>query len=126
MKTNGITLAAVWILATASPALAATTSASLTTGGRTLAGPGDSKIAMGVTTTVYTHPAIDKDVCATVINSSKSSAVRITLVDDSTNQTLLELPAGRTGALCEDSVVRMDLSCLGETSCTASWRVDAK
>ncbi len=127
MKTNGFALAAVWILATASPAMAAT-HASLTTGGRTLAGPGNTKIAVAGTTTVYTHPEIDKDVCATVINSSpsQSSIVRITLVDEFANQTLLELAKGRTGTLCEDSVTRMDLSCIGETSCTASWRVDAK
>lgn len=126
MKTNAIALAAVWILTSASPASAATSSSSLTTGGRTLAGPGNTKIAIGMTTTVYTHPSPDKDVCATVINGSKSSAVRITLVDDSTNEMLLELAAGVTGALCDDSITRMDLSCLGETACTTSWRVDAK
>ncbi len=123
MKTNGFALAAVWILATASPAMAGT-HASLTTGGRTLAGPGKTNIAVGVTTTVYTHPAVDTDVCATVINSSRSSAVRITLVDDTFNVTLLELAAGLTGALCEDNVTRMDLTCLGVTACATSWRVD--
>ena len=123
MKTNGIVLTAVWILAAASPAWAAP-SASLTAGGQTLAGPGKTNIGVGVTTTVYTHPAINTDVCATVINSSRSSAVRITLVDDSAIESLLELAAGRTGTLCEDNVTRMDLSCLGETACATSWRVD--
>ena len=69
MKTNGIVLTAVWILAAASPAWAAP-SASLTAGGQTLAGPGNTNIGVSVTTTVYTHPAVNTDVCATVINSS--------------------------------------------------------
>jgi len=125
MKMNGIALAAIGILATASPALAVTI-ASLTPGGRTLAGPGKNTVAVATTQTVYTHPGVDTDVCATVINSSKSGAVQITLVDDSANETLLEVAAGTLGALCEDNVTRMDLTCLGTSSCTAQWRVDSK
>ncbi len=125
MKIHGIALAAIGILAAAGPALAAT-SASLATGGRTLAGPGKSTIATGTTQTLYTHPAIDTDVCTTVINGSKSSPLRITLVDDSANETFLDVAAGTTAALCEDNVTRMDVTCLGATNCSAQWRVDTK
>jgi|JI10StandDraft_1071094.scaffolds.fasta_scaffold400823_2 hypothetical protein len=125
MKMNGIALVAVGILAATSPAFAAP-SASLATGGRTLAGPGKNTVAAGTTQTLYTHPAINTDVCTTVVNGSKASLLRITLVDDSANETLLEVAAGTTAALCEDNVTRMDLTCLGTSNCTAQWRIDTK
>lgn len=125
MKTNGIAPFAIGVLVAAT-SMSAAASTPLATGGRTLAGPGKTAITAGLTATVYTHPAINTDVCTTVSNDSKTSAVRITLVDDSANETLLDLAAGRTGALCENEVTRMDLTCVGETNCTAQWRIDVK
>jgi len=125
MKTNAIALVTIGLLAAASPAAAAS-SASLAPGGRTLAGPGKNTLAIGTTMSVYTHSVADSDVCTTVINSSKASPVRITMVDESAVETLLEVAAGTLASLCGDDVARIDLTCLGTASCATQWRVDSK
>lgn len=124
MNMKSIALVTAMILGVAGPAIAAP-SASLTTGGRTIAGPGKTSIAANATEIVYTHVGTNTPVCTTVINGSRSSAVRITLVAPAANLANLDVAAGATGALCHDDVIRMDLTCLAaDTACSAQWRVD--
>ena len=124
MSMKSIALVTAMILGIAGPAIAAP-SASLAPGGRTIAGPGTINIAVTLTQTVYTHIATNTDACATVINGSRSSAVRITLVGPAASTVNLDVAAGATSTLCHDGVVRMDLSCVADAmSCTAQWRVD--
>ncbi|MBY0401225.1 hypothetical protein K2X89_13080 [Myxococcota bacterium] len=117
-------LAVACVLSFASTAMA-TNSPSLPTGGRTLAGPGRATIAAGVTSTVYSQSAPNGDACTTVINGSRGSAsVRITLVGPAASTVTFDVAAGATSSLCHDGVVRLDLTCLAETTCSAQWRVD--
>lgn len=117
-------LVAAAVFGFASTAMAQS-AAPLTTGGRTMAGPGRTPIAANATETVYTHVATNTDACATAINNSRSTPVRITLVGPAASTVTLDLAAGTAGTLCHDGVVRMDLTCLSETAaCTAQWRVD--
>jgi hypothetical protein len=103
----------------------AVTIAPLTTGGRTLAGPGKTTIAANATETVYTHVSTNTDACATVINSSRAASVRITLVGPAASTVTLDVALGTAGTLCHDGVVRMDLTCLAEaTACATQWRID--
>jgi len=119
-KCKAIALAAMLALAAATPALAAKP-LSLTPGGRTLAGPGQSALALNATATVYTDGAGSANTCATVANVG-SSAVRLTMVGNTT--TTLDVAVAASGALCQDSLERVDLTCLGPAACTAQWRVD--
>ena len=124
MSMKSIALVTAVILGAAGPAIAAP-SASLTTGGRTIAGPGTTSLDANLTQTVYTHVATNTDACATVINGSRSSAVRITLVGPAASTVTLDVAAGATSTLCHDGVVRMDLTCVSDAaSCSAQWRVD--
>ena len=123
MKSNGIALVAALILGMAGPALAAK-SGGLTAGGRTLAGPATSNLAAGGTETVYTHAATNTDACGTVVNSSKASAVRMTLVGPAASTATFDVAAGGTGSLCKPQLLRMDLTCLGGDACATQWRVD--
>ena len=124
MSMKSIALATTMILGVAGPAIAAP-SASLTTGGRTIAGPGKTSIAANATEVVYTHVGTNTNICTTVINGSRSSAVRITLVAPASDLATLDVAAGATGALCHDNTIRMDLTCLSPTtSCSAQWRVE--
>lgn len=124
MSLKDFALVTALVFGAASAAIAAP-SASLTTGGRTIAGPGKGTIAANLTLTFYTHAGPNTDVCATVINGSRSSIVRITLVGQAASTVTLDVAAGGTGALCHDGVSRMDLTCVADTaSCTAQWRVD--
>lgn len=112
------------VLGLAGTALAITI-APLTTGGRTLAGPGKTTIAANATETVYTHVSTNTDACTTVINSSRAANVRITLVGPAASTVTLDVAFGTAGTLCHDGVVRMDLTCLSETAaCATQWRVD--
>lgn len=123
MKSNGIALVAALILMGAGPAMAAKT-AGMTAGGRTLAGPGTTNLAPGGSETVYTHAATNTDACATVVNASKASAVRMTLVGPAASTATFDVAAGGSGSLCKDQLIRMDLTCLGGAACSAQWRVD--
>ncbi len=123
MKSNGIALVAALILGMAGPAVAAS-SVALTAGGRTLAGPGTANLGAGATATVYTHAATNTDACGTLVNSSKSSSVRLTLVGPASNTATFDVSPGGSGTLCKDGLVRMDLTCLGGTACSTQWRVD--
>jgi hypothetical protein len=126
MKTTCFALAVIGILAAASPAAARSSAPSLAPGGRTIAGPGRNTLAATTGQSVYTDPAADDDVCTTVINSSRSTPVRITMVDESDVETQLEVAAATLAALCGDDVARIDVNCLGPDSCTTQWRVDSK
>ena len=120
-KCKGIALAAILMLAWATPALAAK-SVPLAAGGRTLAGPGTASLALNATATVYTDGAGSADACATVVVSG-SAAVRLSMVAGSTST--IDVPVGASGALCKNNLERADLTCLGGTnSCSAQWRVD--
>jgi len=123
MKSNGIALVAALILGMAGPAVAAK-SGGLTAGGRTLAGPGTTNLAAGATETVYTHASQNTDACGTVVNSSKASSVRMTLVGPAASTATFDVAPGGSGSLCKDALVRMDLTCLGGSDCSAQWRVD--
>ena len=124
MSMKSIALATAMILGVAGAAIAAP-SASLTAGGRTIAGPGKTSIAANATEVVYTHVGTNTNICTTVINGSRSSAVRITLVAPASNLAILDVAAGATGALCHDNTIRMDLTCLSPTTaCSAQWRVE--
>ena len=124
MSMKSIALVTAMIVGVAGPAIAAP-SASLTIGGRTIAGPGKTSIAASATEVVYTHAGQNTNACTTVINGSRSSAVRITLVAPAANLKTLDVAAGATGALCQDDVIRMDLTCLAaDSACSAQWRVD--
>ena len=123
MKANGIALLVALFLGMAGPATAAK-SGGLSAGGRTLAGPGTTNLAVGATETVYTHAATNTDACATVVNASKASAVRMTLVGPAASTATFDVAAGASGSLCKDQLIRMDLTCLGGDACSAQWRVD--
>jgi hypothetical protein len=124
MKSNRIALVAALILGAAGPALAGGSTGGLTAGGRTLAGPAPLTIGAGLTATVYTHASSNTDACATAVNTSKGSSVQIVLVGPASSTATVDVPAGGTGSLCKDQLLRMDLTCLGTSSCTAQWRVD--
>ena len=122
MSKKGFALIATILLGAAGPALAGD---KLTAGGRTLAGPGDSRMAATLTDTVYTHIEANTDACTTIINKSGSSDVRITMVGPAASTVTLDVPAADTSTLCHDGVVRVDLTCLAANSaCVAQWRVD--
>ncbi len=123
MKSKSIALAAALILGMAGTAMAAK-SGGLSAGGRTLAGPATSNLAAGATETVYTHAATNTDACGTVVNASKASAVRMTLVGPAASTAIFDVSAGGSGSLCKDQLIRMDLTCLGGDSCSTQWRVD--
>ena len=48
----------------------------------------------------------------------------MTLVGPAASTATFDVAAGGTGSLCKDQLLRMDLTCLGGTSCTTQWRVD--
>jgi len=123
MKSNAIALVAALILGMAGPAVAAK-SVPLTAGGRTLAGPGTTSLAGNATQTVYTHSTTNTDACGTLINGSKTTSMRLTLVGPAASTATWDVVPGGSGTLCKDGLVRMDLTCLGGDSCSAQWRVD--
>lgn len=122
MKSIGIALVAVLTLGMASSALAASAPA-LAAGGSTIAGPGTTNLGLNATVTVYTDTAAGADTCVTVVNGGKSP-VRLSVVDDAPSTNSIDLAIGASGALCRDNTERVDLVCLGASTCTAQWRVD--
>jgi len=122
LKSNRIALAAALILAIASPALAAS-SAGMTAGGNTLAGPGTTNLGLNATETVYTDASANADTCVTVINAGKSP-VRLSLVDVNPSTSTIDVAVGTSAALCVNETQRVDLTCLGVNTCSAQWRVD--
>ncbi len=125
-KSNGSALIAALILGMAGPALAGggSSGGGLTAGGRTLAGPATMSVGVGLTETVYTHAATNTDACGTVANSAKGSAVRMTLVGPAASTATFDVAPGGAGSLCKNQLIRMDLTCLGTSACSAQWRVD--
>jgi hypothetical protein len=122
MKSNRIALLAALALAIAAPAGAASAPA-LTAGGNTLAGPGTTNLGLNATATVYTDDSNNSDTCVTVANTGKSP-VRLTMVNDVPSTVSIDLAIGASGALCRDNTERVDLVCLGASTCSAQWRVD--
>ncbi|MBM4335793.1 MAG: hypothetical protein FJ108_07770 [Deltaproteobacteria bacterium] len=112
------TLAVAVISALAAPALAASTAA-LAPGGRTLAGPGTASIAIAGTETVFSNG--DRDACATVVNSGRST-LQLSVTAGTT--TAITIDAGDSAALCRLALEQVDLICTGTTACAAQWRVD--
>lgn len=123
MKSKSMALVAALILGIAGSAVAAK-SGGLAVGGRTLAGPATSNLGAGATQTVYTHAAQNTDACGTVVNGSKASSVRMTLVGPAASTETFDVAPGGSGSLCKDQLVRMDVTCLGGDSCSTQWRVD--
>lgn len=125
MKKKGYAwLAATLLVLAAGPAMAQRNS-ELTTGGRTIAGPGRTTIAAASTTTVYTHDAPNTDACATVVNRSRTTSVRVSLLGAGAVTVNSDVLPGATSTLCHEGVTQMNLVCLAETSgCSAQWRVD--
>lgn len=124
MNKKGIALIATMMLGLAGPAIAGP-SATLASGGRTLAGPGKTAMAATLTDTVYTHASTNTDACTTVLNNSKASAVTITMVGPAASTVTLDVAAADTATLCHDGVVRVDLTCVAtDSACVAQWRVD--
>jgi len=122
MKAIRIALAAALIFGTASPALAASAPA-LTAGGNTIGGPGTTNLGLNATATVYTDDSANADACVTVVNAGKSP-VRLTIANDAPSTVSIDLAIGASGALCRDNTLRVDLVCLGASTCSAQWRVD--
>ncbi len=115
----GTTTLAVAVISTlAAPALAASTVA-LAPGGRTLAGPGTTSIAIADTETVFADGY--RDACVTVANSGRA-AVQVLAVGAS-SPTIAVQP-GDSAGLCVLALDHVDLTCTGTTACAAQWRVD--
>jgi len=117
-KWKGIAMSAVLMIAWTTPALAAK-SAGLAPGGRTLAGPASSTVAVNATVTVFSNG--NRNACATLLNVGKS-AVRLATIGGNTST--IDVPAGGSGALCKASLAQVDLTCIGLDTCSAQWRVD--
>ena len=117
-----VALASALTIGIAATAMAGGAPTGLAPGGRTLAGPATARIAMQATETVYTHPATATNACVTVAGVV-GAPVRMSLVGGNTST--FDVPVGGSGSLCKDSLVRMDLTCLGTATCLAQWRVDA-
>lgn len=112
------TLAVAVISALAAPALAASTAA-LAPGGRTLAGPGTTSIAIDGIKRVFADGY--RDACVTVVNSGRAG-VQVSAVG-ATSPTI-DVDPGDSAALCSLALDYVDLTCTGTTACTAQWRVD--
>jgi hypothetical protein len=122
MKSHYLALVSALSLAIASPAVAAST-AGLTIGGNTIAGPGTTTLAPSLAATVYTNDAGNTDTCTTVFNIGRG-AVRVTMTGNGAGT--IDLDAGATGALCRNDTAQIEILCLGvaPNSCKAQWRVD--
>src|SRR5262245_40077537 len=96
--------------------------AGLSTGGRTVAGPGSLSLALNEAETIYTDGGGNADLCGTLLNTSKGSSARLTLNGGGTVQ--IDVASGRSGALCRNSVTSATVTCLGPSSCSVQWRLD--
>ena len=119
MKLLYVALATLLVVGLAGPAIAAKGS-DLTAGGKTIAGPGSTAIAVGDTVTIV-DGLDNEEICVTVVNRGKDQ-VRLDLIE--AGATSVTVAAGTTATLCgqTDSV---DLVCTGDSKgCTVTWRAD--
>jgi hypothetical protein len=120
MRIHHALVATSLLLCLAAPAAAAS-KASLTAGGRTVAGPGALSLGLGAQERVFAQSGGTSSVCVTVINTGKSQ-LTLTITGATTPST--DLAAGATKALCGEDVQFVDLVCSGTANCSAQWRVD--
>jgi hypothetical protein len=121
MRAARLFLTASLLLAPAAPAAAAGKAGALLPGGRTVSGPGTLSIAMGGQVRVHSDSSASNDVCVTVVNTG-SSLVTLTLTGALTPA--MDINPGTSRALCVEDVQFVDVTCAGESSCSAQWRVD--
>lgn len=122
MKTTRWILLAAFVLGLASAASAAGKAANLTTGGRTIAGPGAVALSPGGSTTIFSVPvASPQDVCVTVANTGRLNVgVGVSGASDPS----LDVAPGATLSACDDDVTLISIFCMQERDCAAQWRVD--
>jgi hypothetical protein len=121
MKLRHVALASFLVLGVAGTAVAGKGGAALTAGGKTIAGPGTSKIAAGWTVTIIDGLTND-DICVTLANSGKGT-IRLDMIPGGLVD--VYVPAGTTRTYCT-SVTHVNLVCFDQTSCTCSWRGDTR
>jgi hypothetical protein len=120
MRIHHALVATFLLLGLAAPGAAAS-KASLTAGGRTIAGPATLSLGLGAQERVLTHSGGTSNVCVTVINTGKSQ-LTLTITGATTPST--DVAAGATKALCVEDVQFVDLVCSGTANCSAQWRAD--
>lgn len=108
------------LLGLSAPAAAAS-KATLTTGGRTVAGPATLSLGLGAQERVFTQSGGTSSVCVTVINTGKS---QLTLTITGAATPSIDVLAGGSKALCVEDVQFVDLVCSGTAICSGQWRVD--
>jgi hypothetical protein len=124
MKSRSLLLAAVLVLSLAGLVSAkGPKPGALTTGGRTIAGPGTAIAitADGPKTFVDGNTLFDG--CMTIINSD-SSPVEVSLQGTGTGS--VDVNPGETQVLCRDDMDSATLTCLDaeSDSCSVQWRLD--
>lgn len=120
MRIHPVMLATLLSLGLAAPAAAAS-KASLTAGGRTVAGPGTLSLGLGAEQRIFAQSGGTSSVCVTVVNTGKSQ-LTLTITGATTPST--DVATGATQALCAEDVQFVDLVCSGTANCNAQWRVD--
>ena len=124
MKIRTILLSAAIAVLFSAPAMAAG-KATLTVGGRTIAGPGSVKALPDDVDTLANN--VDENVCVTIVNSGKGvSSVQLNMTDDNPTLMSTTVPAGVTAAYCQNTNITIQIVCLADKSCDYSWRVDRK
>jgi len=121
MRVTRFFVVAALLLAQAAPAAAAGKAPALLPGGRTISGPGTLSIQPGFQARVHADGSVSQDVCVTVVNTG-SSLFTLSLIGASTPA--MDVFPGTSRALCVENVQFVDLTCAGESTCTAQWRVD--
>lgn len=111
------------ILCGAATQVAAAPSAGLLTGGNTIAGPAAVSLAANAVQIIYTDDSGNSDACTTVVNVGRG-AVRVSVTGDGSGT--VDIAAGKTAAICRNSVSEVELTCLAvaPSTCSAQWRVD--
>jgi hypothetical protein len=120
MRISRLLVVATLLLAPAAP-VAAGKAPALLPGGRTISGPGSLAIAPGFQVRVHADGSVSNDVCVTVVNTG-GSLVTLTLTGSTTPA--MDVNPGDSRALCVENVQFVDVTCAGESSCSAQWRVD--
>ena len=124
MKIRTLLLSAAVAVLFATPAMAAG-KATLAAGGNTIAGPGSVKALSQDVDTLAEN--VDENVCVTVVNAGKGVAsIRLDMTDDAQVVVSTTVPAGVTAALCQNTNMTIQVTCLADRSCGYSWRVDRK
>jgi hypothetical protein len=126
MKSRNLTLAAALVLALAglTAAKSGDKAGALTTGGRTVAGPGTATAITGAGAKSFVNGNKLFDGCMTVINVGSAPA-ELGLQGSGTSS--VGVDPGETRVLCHEDMGSATLTCLGtgSDSCTVQWRLDA-